>query len=573
MQANLFNEIIERFYSKGKIKFYFLFLFSFVSGLFEFMGLILIFQFVLFLTNSESKYSKNIILFFLDKFNLSDISKISLILGILIALIYIVKNIYMLIFTKFSDNLLQDLNQNIILKIIKHFLFQDFLKINEITNDEKMNILSKVSFVVWEYCYKYINLIANCSVGVILIGCLFCKFTLVALCSTLFLGFLAYIEYKYLKNNSTYQDKHYSICLSKFENILNKTILNIKEIRLNNLEDEFISKIAKNSEDCARLNKNRNFCSILHIYFTEISIMLTFALVLIVFYFTIGFDNKALIGSICAICVIVLRLTPVINRVQSCLYALNSNKCLVSEIINFDKRFKDNDFSTTKEILKLNNYIKLKDVCFSFDDNKTGLKNINLEIKKGDFIGIVGINGSYKTTLSLIISGLLKPQNGEIIVDDKILEKEDYKKWQNNVALLSQDYSILFDDNNDFSEAFREYFDKLDLKNKKLNNVSYGEKQRMALANVLSKEKEILILDEISSSSDVLSQEKIIEILENLKGKKTIISIAHRFQILKNCNKIIYLDDGKVIDISTFKKLSEKYPLLRKMIELSNFEA
>ena len=82
----------------------------------------------------------------------------------------------------------------------------------------------------------------------------------------------------------------------------------------------------------------------------------------------------------------------------------------------------------------------------------------------------------------------------------------------------------------------------------------------------------MLILDEISSSADVISQEKINEILSELKGKKTIITIAHRFQILKNCDKIIYMDNAKVVDMGTFKELYEKYDDFKKMVELSSFE-
>jgi ABC-type multidrug transport system fused ATPase/permease subunit len=94
----------------------------------------------------------------------------------------------------------------------------------------------------------------------------------------------------------------------------------------------------------------------------------------------------------------------------------------------------------------------------------------------------------------------------------------------------------------------------------------------MALANVLSANKEVLILDEITSSSDVISQDRINDVLNSLKGKKTIITIAHRFQILKHCNKIIYMDNAKIINIGSFKELSEKYDDFKKMVELSNFE-
>ena len=81
-----------------------------------------------------------------------------------------------------------------------------------------------------------------------------------------------------------------------------------------------------------------------------------------------------------------------------------------------------------------------------------------------------------------------------------------------------------------------------------------------------------MLLDEITSALDVFSQEKINEILKSLKGKKTIISIAHRLQALLFADRIIYLEDGKVVDFDNFKNLDKKYPKFHKIIQLSNFE-
>ena len=196
------------------------------------------------------------------------------------------------------------------------------------------------------------------------------------------------------------------------------------------------------------------------------------------------------------------------------------------------------------------------------------MKNINLKIKKGEFVGIVGKSGCYKTTLSLILSGLIKPESGHVVVDNNILSDFDYQKWQNNIALLSQDFVILFDEikNN-------EYIEKLNLKtDSKVNEMSYGQKQRLALANILAQDKSVLILDEITSSSDVIVENEISNILLNLKKEKTIIAIAHRLNILKHCDKIIYMHDGKIIDIDTFDSLNKKYSEFNKMVELSGFK-
>lgn len=568
----LFNQIIEQFYSKGKYKFYFLFLFSLLAGLFEYMGLILIFQFVLFLSNPNTQYCKGIVDFFENNLNIQSYPKITLILGIFIAFVYVLKNIYMLIFTRFNNELLQELSVKITIKTMQNFLFQDFLKVDKISNEEKMNILSKNEFVVWHYCYKYINLITNCAIASILILYLFIKFTLPAVVAVIFISVLSYVEYKYLKKNSTYQNKHFSSCFDELNSILLKTVGLNKEIRLNNKQELFIEKIKSKCIDYALLNNNRAFCSIFHIYFTEISVMLAFVLVLSVLFYTTNFDNQLLVTSISTICVIILRLTPVINRAQSCLYSINSNRALVKELLDFESQFEKNiSFEVSNEILPFENSIELQNVGFSYKKDDKGLKNINLKINKGEFIGIVGKSGCYKTTLSLLLSGLILPDEGKILIDGKTIKKENMNKWQNNVALLTQDYGFLFENTKDIDERFIKKLN-LDNINSDINEMSFGEKQRVALASLLSNLKNVLILDEVSSSSDVISQEGINNLLYDLKGSKTLISIAHRLQVLKYCDRIIFMDEGKIVDTGTFGQLCAKYDTFKRMVELSNFD-
>lgn len=543
-----------------------------IAGIFEYLGLILIFQFILFLSNPTSEHCIKIIDFFKTNFNIISSYKVILILGISIALIYILKNIYMLVFTKISNNILQDLSLNITFNTVKNMLYQDYLTINEISDENKIALLSKNDFIVWQYCYKFINLFANLTIAFILIMYLFIKFTLCACVAFVFISILFFIEYKILKKNSNIQNKYFSKSFNTLNDTTIKIINSIKEIKLCANQEYFMEKLKKHAKNYTDLHKERNFYDVFHIYFTEISVMLTFALILMILFYSLNFDNQLLITSISTICIIILRLTPIINRSQSCLYAINSYQNLAVELLNFNNKFDKNIvFKSTKEILPFNTSLELKNINFSYKKDTVGLKNINLKINKGEFIGIVGKSGCYKTTLSLIIAGLFMPNSGEILIDNQILNENDYPKWQNNISILSQDYSILI---NDLNEVDLNILEKLNLDNNssKIKEKSHGEKQRIALANLLSKDKNILILDEISSSSDVITEDKINDILKDLKGKKTIISIAHRLQILKHCDKIIYMDNGKIIDFDTFNALSKKYEDFDKIVKLSNFK-
>ena len=580
MKIQVFREVIDRFYKNKRFNFYILFILSFIAGLFELIGLVLIYQFVLFLTNSNNNlYSKSIIKFFQNNFNIEDFSKIGLILGLTIASIYILKNIYMFFYTVFYSSILRDLSQTMINKTINNLIYQDYLTLKSIPKDEKLNALSKINVTVWEYCQKYIVLITNLTIIVVLIATLFIKFTKCAIIASTFLGLLSLLEYKFFKSES----KKISEKILKFHDTANASLLpvihSIVDIKLNNKEDYFSKSISNINELFSKFSIKKHFSSIFHIYFNEITIMLTFSLILILLFYTNNFNNQLILSSLSTICVIILRLTPCINRTQSSLYLINTNEIFAIKFLEYDKKFKQIEYKNTKEKLPFNSSIEIINGNFSYPNSDEKFSDINLKINKNDFIGIIGKSGSYKTTLMLLISGLIRLDCGQFRVDNNNLNEIDFKKWRNNFSILSQNYNLIFDkvkDNFKNKDYPKEIFKKLEIDNlinKNVSELSNGQKQRLALALTLNQDKEIIILDEATSAIDVLSEEKINAILFNLKGKKTIISIAHRLQILKHCNKIIYMDENKIIDIGTFNYLKEKYSDFEKIIKLSSFKS
>ena len=394
---------------------------------------------------------------------------------------------------------------------------------------------------------------------------MFVKFTICATITSIFVLILGFIEYKILKKKSDFQNENFTKTLNKVDFLIYSIVSFAKEIKLNNKENQYLEKINSAFKDFSTLNKEKSFNSVFHIYFTEIVIMITFGIVLFSLYYSLNFDNKLLLGSLCTICVVILRFAPTINRIQSSIYLINSNQKTAHELLKFNSKFDENCiFKKTKEKLDFEKSIKLENVSFSYDDKSNGLKNINLEIKKNEFIAIIGKSGNFKTTLALILAGLIKVQEGKILIDEKELSSENIQKWQNNVSFLSQDFVLLEENIKNNKELLK----ALNLENEKINALSSGQKQRMALFEILNQNKDILILDEITSNQDVITQEKINELLKNQKNK-TIITITHRLELLKNADKIIFLDN-KVFDFDTFENLKNKHSEFQKMLDLSN---
>ena len=217
------------------------------------------------------------------------------------------------------------------------------------------------------------------------------------------------------------------------------------------------------------------------------------------------------------------------------------------------------DQKQTDKIISTNN------LNFKFEESSKALslKNINLNINKGDMIGIIGKSGSGKTTLINILLGLLKPTKGEVIyyanpdtfnighVPQDIVIFDD--TLQNNIALGVESENI---DQNKICEVIKfsglqNFFEKnssnlnMQIGDKGIN-ISGGERQRIGIARALYFNPDIIILDEATSSLDVVTEKYIIDELLSIKRKVTAIFISHRMSALKNCDKIFVIENGEV---------------------------
>jgi ATP-binding cassette subfamily B protein len=217
--------------------------------------------------------------------------------------------------------------------------------------------------------------------------------------------------------------------------------------------------------------------------------------------------------------------------------------------------------------------IEYKNVSFKYrdQDDKYVLKDLNLSIKAGDFIGIVGRNGSGKSTLVKLLSNLYDNYEGKINLNDSELRNILPETIRKKIAVVPQEIvlfnasikeNILYGNpsasQDDIIEAatlaeLHPFVKDLYLGYNTIvgdsgTNLSGGQKLKIALARLLIAKPEIIILDEASSSLDVETEMKIMAaIKEKFKGK-TIISIAHRLNTLRNADKILVLDEGKLIE-------------------------
>jgi ATP-binding cassette, subfamily B, bacterial PglK len=226
--------------------------------------------------------------------------------------------------------------------------------------------------------------------------------------------------------------------------------------------------------------------------------------------------------------------------------------------------------------------IELKEVSFKYKlDSKTVIDNINLGVKKGEMIGVIGTTGSGKSTLIDILMGLLTPTIGGLFVDNVKITSDNTQGWMNKIAHVPQ-MIHLSDSSIAENIAFGIHKDEINLNkiydaaNKAelslvVNSLSEGyntlvgergvrlsggQCQRIGIARALYKQATILIFDEATSALDNETESEVMKAIEGLDNDLTIFIVAHRLTTLKKCDRIIKLDKGRIVDILSYKDIA-----------------
>jgi len=254
---------------------------------------------------------------------------------------------------------------------------------------------------------------------------------------------------------------------------------------------------------------------------------------------------------------------------EEVLVFLNINDSKTMNVINNNCAFEKN--------------IRLKDVSFGYDENSLpAINKINIDIKKGDCIGIIGKTGSGKSTLIDIMMGLLDPTHGTLEVDENVITSSNRRAWQSRIAHVPQNI-YLSDSTLEENIAFGIPVEEIDsslvrraaisanidsvinewpLKYKTILGergirLSGGQRQRIGIARALYKQADVLFLDEATSSVDSITESSIMKAIEKLGNDVTLIIIAHRITTLKNCSRILELTNEGIIYEKAYSDITE----------------
>ena len=281
-------------------------------------------------------------------------------------------------------------------------------------------------------------------------------------------------------------------------------------------------------------------------------------------------------------------------RKMADIFTALQNACAAADRIyeKIDQPIKIQQIDHPKEIASFNGSIEFRNLNFSYIPGVPILKDINLTINRGETVAFVGLNGCGKSTLLKMIPRFLDPDSGEVLIDGVNIKQLRLRNWRKLLALVPQN-PLLFDDtvrNNiahGLPEATEEQIHQAaqaamadDFIERDLSNgydtvvgprgsaLSGGQRQRIALARAIVRQPQVFLLDEATREIDLKSEIVIRQSLMNFAQGRTTVFITHDMALLSIANKIVMMEEGRIVDVGTHTQLMERCSQYRALNEI-----
>jgi len=470
-------------------------------------------------------------------------------------------------------------------------LSMNFYKDNKI-GDLQVRLTSDVSIVSDLFIQSFFGGMRDFTLVVIYISiALFINpalFVYVIIIVPIFALSISYIGGKIKKYSKRIQ-KTYSTIYSKIEEVFN----GIKIVKSYSKEDYELKRFSEENHNFYLSWLKSHLYQSLNIPLSEFNGTLTGVVVLLIGgKMVLDGDSGLTFGGFTAFLFAIFsilhplkELTKYYTEIRRALVSLNR----VFDILNLEPTIKESPDAVEKNDFRES--LKIKDLSFSYDTRKI-LKNINLEIFKGEKIAIVGVSGGGKTTLVNLIERFYDPNEGSISIDGTNIKDIKLKSLHDLFGTVTQE-SILFNDtveNNirygsnkalTFENVKKaaeiayadEFIQNLDngyqtMLSPKASNLSGGQRQRLCIARAIVGDPPILIFDEATSSLDSEAEQNVQKAIEMATKDRTVIVIAHRLSTILNSDRIIVVDKGEILGVGKHKDLLESNEKYKKLYEI-----
>lgn len=577
---NFFSDLID---SKTKKKIPLLIAMFFFSSLINIIGLWLVGTFLLAITKGNSLSTNSP--FHIEFISLTSFESIAII-SIMLVLSFIFKSYWTIFSIKKLHKISNEFSTKLKFRLInayqnasyEYYFVQPIQNISTqlswidiFTNNILLNLLKMSSSVLYLFMMLSLLFYLHPIITFILLICLV----------AIFIAYNIYFKPKFTRFGR-------SMYLSA--NQINKNSLNalfgFRDIKIFNKEGNYSSLIKENMDIYTTAGSMYNTLKQIPRSIIEClsGIFLVIAIVVLSMFNQNPISMLPMLGVFTAA---ILRIFPIINNILTQVSDYHNGiyacKKLHSLLLDLEKKYY---FPISRHTNKIGfKSIALHNVSYEYPTlNIPAIKNISLQIFRGDCVGIIGKSGAGKSTLVNILIGLLIPSSGHLLIDGKPIH--DYRSWLNNLSYIPQSIFLKNDTikNNIALGIEGELHDAKLLehviKTAQLQEListlpngidtvigengitlSGGQCQRIALARALYFDREVIIMDEATSSLDFDTEREIFKAIKEISNYKTVIIIAHRLSTLKSCKRIFHIDSGHLIyqtdDHSKIKKIIE----------------
>jgi len=568
---NILKKISHRLDDKRKKDVKVVFFLSILSSIAESISIAMLVPFISFFVSPDN-YIFNY--FFENFFNLLSITSQKDILTIVsfsFVLIVLLSSFIKLQYVKSSNELTDNITSDFRIKIFKFLINQDFSYYFKHGSNEILSNLSQKTGSFTVIIFSAINIINSILISLAVVTILIINeplYTPLIITSILLFFFIIFK----IKSTSVLK-KGQTINLNQnfMIDIFQNTVGYLPEIIIYNLKNFFLKTLGKVSKETAKSGAEVRTISMSPKIYLETFIIIF--VVLVVYFSDLG--ERSIESNISYLAILAFgtqKCLPLLNNIYSLSINYKASVPTVTSFLNILDTEKMNVIKDPGyESLKFENKIKLDNLTFKYNKNSANIINkFSFDIVKGEKIVIKGQTGSGKSTLTNIISGLLTPSDGRILIDGTLINSENVKNWQKNIAIVPQtvflndatileNIAIALDVNAiDFKKVknsakiaqIDSFIESLPNKyNEKVGErgvrLSGGQRQRVGIARALYRDAKVIILDEPTNALDTETEKLVMDSISRLGKDITLIMISHSDSSLKYFDKIIDLDKFK----------------------------
>lgn len=553
-----------------------------VRVFFELLGVTAVYPFLQALLTPyvvmENKYLRP----FIQLFHIETSRGVLVLIGIVLILIYIFKNIYMIFSYYVQYNYSTKVQKELSIKILNSYMSRPYSFFLNINSSEILRACGGDVNGVFMILSCAFDIVAE-GLSIVVIGIFIFETDIFMAVSVLLLmalvGGAIILAYKPVMKRLGRKEMAAQVVKSK---AIYQTVTGVKELYVMQRKQLFLDEYSRAADDVRRVTRNKDFLAASPERIIE-GVCVSGLIGVVVIRLLMGVDVMNFVPQLGMFAMAAFKILPSVGKVSNRVTMVVYHNPMLDNVYNvivganeYEKvqtQYQDMHGGRENDEIdcQFHDNVSIQNITWKYAENKDNvLYDLQLDIKKGESIALIGPSGAGKTTLADIILGLLQPQSGSVYMDGRDVYAMP-KQWAKIIGYVPQSV-FLMDDTVRANVAFglmdvddkriwdalqdaqiKEFVESLPygldtIVGERGVKFSGGQRQRIAIARALYNNPQILVLDEATSALDNETENAVMEAVEALQGKMTLIIVAHRLTTIRNCDKIYEIKDGKAIE-------------------------